>query len=109
MKIRPKGSEIQSDLIAVDQKDKQSKQSGRITSTGSQDQPSDQAKISSLGSLLSQQFNPAQMQQERRDKIDAIKAQIKNGTYNPPLHEVAQSLAQEISSEILGSGSFGGE
>jgi len=64
----------------------------------------DSMQFSSLGALLKSELNPAKMADERRAKIEALKEQIKNGTYRPPVEGVAQALSEEVSLEVLLSG-----
>jgi anti-sigma28 factor (negative regulator of flagellin synthesis) len=64
----------------------------------------DRTSISSLAAAIKQELNPVAMHNERRDKIEALKLAIRNGTYNPPSLAVAQSLGEEISLGILESG-----
>lgn len=64
----------------------------------------DTMQISSVGATLKDELDPAKMAEERRAKIEAIKQQIKNGTYNPPLEGIAQAVGEELSLEILLSG-----
>lgn len=65
---------------------------------------SDKVTVSSLGSSLGQQLDPAKMAEERKAKIAALKEQIRSGTYAPPSDAVAQSVSEEISLEIMFSG-----
>lgn len=60
--------------------------------------------VSSLGARIREELDPAQMAAERRAKIELLKEQIKNGTYMPPMQEVAQSFSEEVSLEVLFSG-----
>ena len=64
----------------------------------------DTMQISSVGTMLKSELDPAKMAEERRAKIEALKEQIKNGTYKPPLEGVAQAVGEELSLEILLSG-----
>ncbi|MFO0416390.1 MAG: flagellar biosynthesis anti-sigma factor FlgM [Pseudomonadota bacterium] len=64
----------------------------------------DRTSISSLAAAIKQELNPVAMHNERRDKIEALKLAIRNGTYNPSSLAVAQSLGEEISLGILESG-----
>jgi anti-sigma28 factor (negative regulator of flagellin synthesis) len=64
----------------------------------------DSVNVSSLGALLKSELDPAKLAAERREKLEALKQQIKDGTYQPPLENVAKSLSQELSFEILLSG-----
>lgn len=64
----------------------------------------DKVEFSSLGALLKSELNPSRMAEERRAKIEALKAQIKNGTYQPPIENVAQAVGEELSLEVLLSG-----
>lgn len=64
----------------------------------------DTMKFSSLGAMLRQELDPSKMAEERRAKIAALKEQIRNGTYAPPIEAVAQSVSEEISLEVLLSG-----
>ena len=65
----------------------------------------DTMTISSLGTLLKQELNPNAMADERAQKVAQLKEQIKNGTYAPATDLVAASVSEEISLEILFSGS----
>lgn len=113
MKIRPNSLESQADILKLDAKERlQKKDSQDITKKPAEQiggQSGDETKISTLAAALHNQLNPAQLLEERKAKIANIKEQIKNGTYNPPLADVAQALAEEISSEILSVGGLGGE
>lgn len=60
--------------------------------------------VSTLGSLIRQELDPAKMAAERRAKIEALKEQIRLGTYAPPLGAVAESVSEEISLEVLFAG-----
>jgi|694.fasta_scaffold03844_23 flagellar biosynthesis anti-sigma factor FlgM len=64
----------------------------------------DTMQISSVGTMLKSELDPAKMAEERRAKIEALKEQIKNGTYKPPMEGVARALGEEVSLEILLSG-----
>jgi anti-sigma28 factor (negative regulator of flagellin synthesis) len=66
----------------------------------------DTMKFSSLGAMLRQELDPARMMDERRAKIEALKDQIRNGTYAPSSVSVAQSLSEEISTEVLFGGKY---
>lgn len=65
----------------------------------------DTMTISSLGALLKQELNPSTMADERAQKVAQLKEQIKNGTYAPATDLVAASVSEEVSLEILFSGS----
>lgn len=65
----------------------------------------DTVKFSSLGAMLRQELDPAKMMEERRAKIEALKEQIRNGSYAPSSEAVAQSVSEEVSLEVLLSGS----
>jgi anti-sigma28 factor (negative regulator of flagellin synthesis) len=58
-------------------------------------------KFSSLGAVLRQELDPTRMVEERRAKVDALKEQIRNGTYAPASLAVAQSVSEEISTEVM--------
>jgi anti-sigma28 factor (negative regulator of flagellin synthesis) len=64
----------------------------------------DTVTVSSLGSRIREELDPAKMVAERRAKIESLKEQIRNGTYAPPLDEVARSFSEEVSLEVLFSG-----
>ena len=64
----------------------------------------DTMQISSVGATLKDELDPAKMAEERRAKVEALKQQIKNGTYKPPVEGVAQAVGEELSLEILLSG-----
>ena len=66
----------------------------------------DTVKFSSLGAVLSQELDPAKMVEERRAKIEALKDQIRNGTYAPSSQAVAQSISEEISAEVVWGARF---
>ena len=56
-------------------------------------QESDNADISSFGSLLSRvnaEFR--NIPEIREDRVAALKAQVESGSYNPPLDKVANAL-----------------
>jgi|GEM_PF-1988068 len=61
----------------------------------------DTVKFSSLGAVLSQELDPTKMVEERRAKIEALKEQIRNGTYAPSSESIAQSVSEEIGMEIV--------
>ncbi len=61
--------------------------------------------VSNLGAHIRGELDSVKMVAERRAKIESLKEQIKNGTYAPPFNDVAQSVAEEISLEVLFSGS----
>lgn len=65
---------------------------------------SDSIKVSSLGSFLQSALNPSKMAEERTQKIEALKEQIRNGTYNPSSEAVARSLGEELYLEIALAG-----
>lgn len=65
----------------------------------------DTMKFSSLGAMLRQELDPSRMMEERRAKVASLKEQIQNGTYAPSSLAVAQSVGEELSTEIL----FGGK
>ena len=81
---------------------------GATDSVSSQLQRSevDTMKFSSLGAMLRQELDPTRMMEERRAKIEALKDQIRNGTYAPSSLSVAQSLSEEISTEVLFGGRY---
>lgn len=107
MKIRPNSLESQVELLKQHTEKAQKNNAGVTKQLP--EQASDEAKISTLAAALHNQLNPSQLLEERKAKIASIKEQIKNGTYNPPLADVAQALAEEISAEILSVGGIGGE
>lgn len=74
-------------------------------SSGSNKSSVDTVKFSSLGAMMRQELDPTKMKEERRAKIDALKEQIRNGTYSRSSDAVAQSMSEEVSLEILLSGS----
>lgn len=109
MKIPDKLRELQGEVVSIDSKDRALKnninnQPQTIVDALAKEK-GDRTQISDLGAALSQQSN--QILDERQAKIASIKKQIENGTYNPPLTEVAQSLADEITDEILYTGGLG--
>jgi anti-sigma28 factor (negative regulator of flagellin synthesis) len=61
----------------------------------------DTMKFSSLGSVLRQELDPVKMADERRAKIESLKDRIRNGSYAPPVENIAQALGEEISTEII--------
>ncbi len=65
----------------------------------------DTMKFSSLGAMLRQELDPTRMMEERKAKVESLKEQIRNGTYAPSSLAVAQSMGEEISTEIF----FGGK
>ena len=67
----------------------------------------DQVEFSSLASLLNDQLNPSQLEDQQSAKVASLTQQIKDGTYKPSMQDVAQSVASEISQEILSSSGFG--
>ena len=60
--------------------------------------------VSSLGARIREELDPANMAAERRAKIESLKEQIRNKTYNPPVEDVARSVSEEVSLEVLLSG-----
>lgn len=56
---------------------------------------------SNLASQIRAELSPAAMLAERRAKIEALKEQISNGSYNPPVGDVARAVAEEVSTEII--------
>lgn len=60
----------------------------------------DTIRVSSLGTLLKSELNPAKIAEERAQKIAALKEQIANGTYAPDSQAVARSLSEEIFLEV---------
>ena len=65
----------------------------------------DTMTISSLGAVLRQELDPARMVEERRAKIQSLKERIQNGTYAPGSDVVAQALSEEVTLEVMLSGS----
>jgi hypothetical protein len=61
--------------------------------------------VSNLGVSIREELDPVKMAAERRAKIESLKEQIRNGTYAPPINDVARSVGEEISLEVL----FGGD
>jgi anti-sigma28 factor (negative regulator of flagellin synthesis) len=61
----------------------------------------DTVKFSSLGAMLQKELDPTKVAEERKAKIAALKEQIQNGTYAPPVEGVASAVTQEISLEIM--------
>lgn len=64
----------------------------------------DSIKVSSLGAFLQSELNPSKMVDERAKKIEALKEQIRNGTYAPPSEDIARSLSEELYLEIALAG-----
>lgn len=64
----------------------------------------DSIKVSSLGSFLQSELNPAKMAEERAQKIAALKEQVRNSTYAPATEDVARSVSQELYLEIALAG-----
>ena len=64
----------------------------------------DSIKVSSLGAYLQSELNPSKMVDERAKKIESLKEQIRNGTYNPSSESVARSLGEELYLEIALAG-----
>ena len=60
--------------------------------------------VSSRGARIREELDPVKMAAERRAKIELLKEQVKNGTYAPPMEDVAQSFGEEVSLEVLFSG-----
>lgn len=70
---------------------KKSRRSVSYNSSYAQD--SDNADISSFGSLLARvNAEMKNIPEIREDKVAALKSQIEAGTYNPPLDKVANAL-----------------
>jgi hypothetical protein len=61
--------------------------------------------VSNLGAQIRADLDPVKMGAERRAKIESLKEQIRNGTYAPPLGDVARSFGEEVSLEVM----FGGD
>ena len=61
----------------------------------------DSFTVSQLGAQINTELDPAKMAEERRQKVEDLKKRIQNGTYQPPLTDVARSLSEELSLEIL--------
>lgn len=61
----------------------------------------DSFTVSEVSSQIATELDPAKMAEERRKKVEDIKKRIQNGTYQPPLTEVARSMSEELSLEIL--------
>lgn len=60
----------------------------------------------SLGRAIQAQLDPASLAAERRARVEALKQQVQNGTYQiPPSDLLAARVGEEISLEVL---SFGG-
>lgn len=70
-----------------------------LTPTGKEE--TDSFTVSQLGAQINTELDPAKMAEERRQKVEDLKKRIQNGTYQPPLTEVARSLSEELSLEIL--------
>lgn len=104
------GSEIKDAIFNRAQDARNEKASARkgdagVTAEGSlQAALDDTMEISSVGTLLQAELDPAKMSEERRAKIEALKEQIRNGTYKPPIEGVARAVGEELSLEILLSG-----
>lgn len=81
---RPQGSEAQADGAA----------STSVSSRG------DTIKVSSLAALLQSELNPSKMEEERQQKIAALKERIQNGTYAVDSQAIARSLVDEIGFEV---------
>lgn len=75
--------------------------SGLVADGASSAAAEDSVQFSALGAILKSELNPSRMAEERRAKIEALKQQISSGTYKPPMEEVAKSLSEEISLEVL--------
>lgn len=69
--------------------------------SGPVDSGTDSFTVSQVGAQITSELDPAKMAEERRKKIDDIKKRIQNGTYQPPLTDVARSMSEELSLEIL--------
>jgi anti-sigma28 factor (negative regulator of flagellin synthesis) len=61
----------------------------------------DSFTVSEVSSQITTELDPTKMAEERRKKVEDIKKRIQNGTYQPPLTEVARSMSEELSLEIL--------
>jgi anti-sigma28 factor (negative regulator of flagellin synthesis) len=64
-------------------------------------QTTDSVTVSELGAKLSSDLDPAKMAEERRVRVENLKKRIQEGTYQPPLQDVARSMSEELSLEIL--------
>jgi flagellar biosynthesis anti-sigma factor FlgM len=64
----------------------------------------DSVQVSSLGSLMQSELDPTRMAAERKEKLERLKQQVQNGTYKPPLEEVAAAMSQELAFEIMLAG-----
>jgi anti-sigma28 factor (negative regulator of flagellin synthesis) len=65
---------------------------------------SDRFISSKLGLKIREELDPAKMLQERREKIERIKEQVRSGSYSVDADKVARSVGEEISLELLFSG-----
>ncbi len=66
---------------------------------------SDSVQVSSLAAHLKSELDPTKLAAERRQKVENLKKQIREGTYQPPLSDIARSVSEELSFEILLGGS----
>lgn len=112
MKIKPKSLEIQGDISNVHSNAKEinDRKTGQARADEVRsDRARDSVAVSNLGSALHASMNPSNLAEERRARIEALKAQIKEGTYRPPLEDVARAVAEEISYEVLAGANFSDE
>ncbi len=88
-----------------------SKNQGDVTAdaTSKASGQKDSVTLSSLGTLLRTELDPTKLAEERQKKLDELKKRIQEGTYQPPLRDVARSLSEELSLEILLSDQGGAE
>lgn len=64
----------------------------------------DSFTMSALGAGIRKELDPLAMAAERRAKIESLKEQIRNNTYNPSVEDIARSVSEEISLEVLFAG-----
>jgi flagellar biosynthesis anti-sigma factor FlgM len=69
---------------------------GALAPTGA---PGDTVKVSPLAALLQSELNPSKMEEERRQKVAALKERVQNGTYSVDSQSVARSLIDELDME----------
>ena len=61
--------------------------------------PGDTVKVSPLAALLQSELNPSKIEDERKQRVAALKERVQNGTYTVDSQAVARSLIEELQME----------
>lgn len=67
----------------------------------------DLVTVSPLALLMGEELDPTKMADERKRRVEELKARIAKGEYNPDSGLVAAAVSEELSLEILFAGSQG--